>query len=146
MLEASGASPDRGSVVWRETFGHLASPTGEADRRHALRPGPVSKMVTTAAVMTLVDAGTVDLDVLIVRYVPDFRMASPEYRQITVRMLLSHRPAFPVPTTELRRHGPAPGSEAQIRRPATERLKTTPGAMSVYCNECFNSPRSSSPG
>ncbi len=147
MLAASGASSlsialvDHGSIVWRETFGHLDGPTGAkptADTLYGL--GSVSKMVTTAAVMTLVDAGTVSLDAPVVRYVPDFRMASPEYRRITVRMLLDHSAGLP--GADYRNFAgttPYPAFEAQMLADlATERLKTTPGAMSVYCNECFN--------
>ena len=147
MLEASGASSvsialvDQGSVVWRETFGHLDGPTGAkptVDTLYGL--GSVSKMVTTSAVMKLVDAGTVSLDAPVVRYVPDFRMASPEFRQITVRMLLDHSAGLP--GADYRNFAgtvPYPGFEQQILADlATERIKTTPGAMSVYCNECFN--------
>jgi CubicO group peptidase (beta-lactamase class C family) len=66
-------------------------------------------------------------------------MLSPAYRQITVRMLLDHSSGFPgseyrnIFTTEL-----VPGYAQQTMEAlASERLKTTPGYMSVYCNDGF---------
>ena len=57
--------------------------------------GSVSKVVTTMAVMQLVDAGKVSLDAPVARYIPDFTMESPQYKQITVRMLLNHAAGVP---------------------------------------------------
>lgn len=45
--------------------------------------GSVSKMFTTAAVMKLVDEGKVDLDLPVINYIKDFKMADPEYTKIT---------------------------------------------------------------
>jgi hypothetical protein len=66
-------------------------------------------------------------------------MADPAYRQITVRMLLNHSAGLPgsdyanSSTTE-----PWDGYDAQVLRGlSTETLKTTPGSMNVYCNDCF---------
>jgi hypothetical protein len=66
-------------------------------------------------------------------------MASPQYKQITVRMLLNHSAGLPgtdyangVSTKPL--PGYVSGVMAGLRN---SHLKTTPGAMNVYCNDCF---------
>lgn len=50
----------------------------------------LSKSFTALAVMQLVDDGRVDLDVPVVRYLPEFMMADPRSTRITVRQLLGH--------------------------------------------------------
>lgn len=50
----------------------------------------LSKSFTALAVMQLVDDGRVDLDVPVVRYLPEFMMADPRSTRITVRQLLDH--------------------------------------------------------
>lgn len=77
-----------GDTVWSEGFGY-------ADLEHRVpmwpsvkfRVGSISKSMTAAAVATLVEAGRLDLDVPIQRYVPSFpRKAHP----ITTRQLGGH--------------------------------------------------------
>lgn len=77
-----------GETVWSEGFGY-------ADLEHRVpmwpsvkfRVGSVSKSMTAAAVATLVEAGRLDLDVPVQRYVPSF----PEKSQpITTRQLGGH--------------------------------------------------------
>ena len=101
--------------------------------------GSVSKMFATTAVMQLVDQGKVGLDQPVVKYLPQFTMRSPQYRQITVRMLLNHTAGLPGTAY---RNGftsqPWKGyADLVLKNLATSTLKTTPGAMAVYCNDCF---------
>jgi CubicO group peptidase (beta-lactamase class C family) len=71
---------------------------GEADSSgRAVSPetpfiiGSLSKSVTSLAVMQLVEAGKVDLDASVQRYIPWFRVAGEEASaRITVRHLLNH--------------------------------------------------------
>ena len=146
LLEESGAasfslafvSGER--LVWQETF-------GEADKATSTPPtaatmygiGSVSKMLATVATMKLVDQGKVELDAPFTRYVPAFGMLSPAYRQITVRMMLNHSSGFPGSTYgDLVTDTYFPGYLQQVLDTlAMERLKTTPGYMSVYCNDGF---------
>ena len=146
LLEQSSAaslsltltSGDR--IVWQETFGY-------ADKATSTPPGPdtmygigsVSKILATVATMKLVDQGEVDLDAPLTRYVPGFTMISPAYRQITVRMLLDHSSGFPGSTYgDLSTQTYFPGYLQEVLGTlAMERLKTTPGYMSVYCNDGF---------
>ena len=129
-----------GRVVWRQSFGYAdvekqARPT--ATTMYGL--GSVSKTVATVALMQLVGDGLVALDEPVTTYLPEFRMASPGYRNVTVRMLLDHSSGFPGST-----YGNAisteywPGYPGQVMDTlASSRLKHTPGALSVYCNDGF---------
>ncbi|TRZ90176.1 class A beta-lactamase-related serine hydrolase [bacterium] len=127
-------------VVWSQGFGY-------ADKAASMRPqastmygiGSVSKMLATVAAMKLVEQGKIELDAPLTSYVPEFRMLSPAYRRITLRMLLDHSSGFPGST-----YGNAitrvyyPGYLQQVMDAlADEELKTTPGYMSVYCNDGF---------
>jgi CubicO group peptidase (beta-lactamase class C family) len=52
--------------------------------------GSTTKVFNAAVVMSAVDAGLLDLDVPVVKYIPDFRLASWEAQQaVTLRQLLS---------------------------------------------------------
>ncbi len=147
LLEASGApsmsvalmSGDQ--VVWAQGFGYAdvagkAAPTAET----MFGVGSVSKMVATVAVMRLVDQGKVSLDAPVTRYVSSFRMASPAYSKITVRMLLDHASGVPGST-----HGDLmtppdyyPGYQLEVLQAlAVSRLKADPGLFSVYANDGF---------
>jgi CubicO group peptidase (beta-lactamase class C family) len=101
--------------------------------------GSTSKMFTTVAVMQLVEAGRIGLDQPVARYLPQFTMRSPQYRQITVRMLLDHTAGLPGATYgNIFTTRPWPGYARQVLSTlAMSPLKTTPGAMAVYCNDCF---------
>ena len=80
----------KGTRVWSQRFGRVDKAGKKPSSTTMYGVGSVSKTVTAIAVMQLVDAGKVSLDAPVVRYIPDFTMASPQYRQITVRMLLNH--------------------------------------------------------
>ncbi|MFO0909194.1 MAG: serine hydrolase domain-containing protein [Isosphaeraceae bacterium] len=60
-----------------------------ADTIH--RVGSVSKLFTDLALMQLVEAGKVDLDAPVARYLPDFQPRNPSGKPITLRMLMAHR-------------------------------------------------------
>ncbi len=136
----SVALVDRDRVIWAEAFGvidKVANTTPTPDTLFCI--GSCSKMLATIAVMILVERGQIVLDRPLAAYLSDFRMASPEYTQITVRMLLSHSSGFP--GTDYRgifSSEPRAGYAAQVMQTlATARLKHAPGEMSVYCNDGF---------
>jgi len=137
-LSLALVSGDR--IVWQEAFGY-------ADKATSTPPGPdtmygigsVSKMLATVAAMKLVDQGKIELDAPLALYVPEIARVFPVYGQITIRMLLDHSSGFPGST-----YGDAitgvyfPGYlQKMMDALATERPKTTPGYMSVYCNDGF---------
>ena len=127
-------------LVWQEAFGVL----DDASRAPAtpdtrFNVGSVSKVLAALAVMILVDRQLVELDAPVVRYLPQFTMLSPGYRDITVRHLLSH--ASGLPGTYARHmfaFAPQPGYAADLEAALADmHLKHTPGAMAVYCNDGF---------
>lgn len=144
-LEATGATSitagftDVDGLVWQGTTGVVDAGGAAPGPDTIYGIGSTSKMFATVAVMQLVDQGRVDLDLPVARYLPAFTMQSPQYRQITVRMLLDHSAGFPgsayanafttVPYTNYARD--------VMANLARSSLKHTPGAMSVYCNDCF---------
>ena len=129
-----------GCIVWRQSFGYADIATKTAPAPTTMYGlGSVSKTLAAVAVMQLVDEGKVGLDEPLVTYLPTFRMASRGYRNVTVRMLLDHSSGFPGSayasawTTEF-----WPGYLDQVMTTlAQSRLKHTPGALSVYCNDGF---------
>ena len=147
IMQKTGASSislalvDRNGFIWAETFGY-------ADKGKKTAPSAetmysicsVSKMVATVAVMKLVDQKRISLDAPLTDYIKSFSMLSPEYTQVTVRMLLNHSSGFP--GADYRNAvslSPLPFSySAQVMETLkTQRLKHAPGYLSVYCNDGF---------
>jgi CubicO group peptidase (beta-lactamase class C family) len=129
-----------GRIVWRQSFGYADVGTKTAPTPTTMYGiGSVSKTVATVALMQLVDDGLVSLDEPVATYLPEFRMASPGYRAVTVRMLLDHSSGLPgTAYASLMSQEYWPGYLDQVVDSlADARLKHTPGALSVYCNDGF---------
>lgn len=129
-----------GSIVWKEAFG-MASVRDQrpATLETRFNIGSVSKVLAGLAAVILRDQRLLDLDRPVADYLPEFRMLSPEFREITSRHLLSH--ASGLPGTNFRgiftftpydRY--AADTEAGF---AHFHLKHRPGRMAVYCNDGF---------
>lgn len=128
-------------VVWAETFGYadkstLTKPT--TDTMYGICS--LSKILATIAVMKLVDRERISLDAPVKTYLGSFSMLSPEYTRITVRMLLNHSSGFP--GAEYRNAvtlSPLAFSySAKVMETlSAQRLKHTPGYLSVYCDDGF---------
>ncbi|MEG1720673.1 MAG: serine hydrolase domain-containing protein [Pseudoflavonifractor sp.] len=102
--------------------------------------GSVSKIYTTVAVMQLVQAGKVNLDSPVTQYLPNFKMADPRYKDITVRMLLNHSSGLMGSSTGnafLFGDNDPVATKDLLNRLSTQRLKADPGAFSTYCNDGF---------
>ena len=102
--------------------------------------GSVSKIYTTVAVMQLAEAGKLELDTPVVKYLPAFKMADPRYKDITVRMLLNHSSGLMGSsfTSGMLFDDPSPiATDELLNCLAGQRLKADPGAFSVYCNDGF---------
>ena len=141
LSSVSIALVDGDRVAWQQGFGYADRVAGTLPTETTMYGiGSVSKVLAAMAVMTLVDAGRVSLDAPVIRYIPDFTMASPDYRRITVRMLLDHSAGLP--GSDYRNwsmDAPFPGyAEQLLDTLRAQRLKTTPGSMSVYCTDCFS--------
>ncbi|MCR4645471.1 MAG: beta-lactamase family protein, partial [Oscillospiraceae bacterium] len=100
-----------------------------------------SKVAATAAVMRLVDQGKVDLDACVTDYLPDFTMADPRYKDITVRMLMNHSSGLYGNTVadawKLGTFGDTTAHDRFLERLSTQKLKSAPGEYSIYCNDGF---------
>ena len=104
--------------------------------------GSVTKSFTALAVMQLVEAGRVDLDSSVQRYLPWFRVADPRASaQMTVRQLLNQTSGLPsasgwVPLADFD-NSPGAG-ESQARALATLQLSRAPGSAFEYSNMNYN--------
>ncbi|HEX2189353.1 MAG TPA: serine hydrolase domain-containing protein [Longimicrobiaceae bacterium] len=126
-----------GRIVWSEGFG-LAELENEVRVTPAtrFRIGSVSKLITAAAVMRLVDAGRMELDAPVRRYTPVF----PEKRHpITIRQLAGHqsgirhyRPDDPVGQRAF------PTLAAGLEVFAADSLQFTPGTKYLYSSYGYN--------
>jgi len=137
---ATVAVMDNGETVYSEGF-------GMADREKSIPVAPdtmfnigsISKVYVAAAIMLLVDDGKVQLDSPVVQYLPDFTMADPRYKDITVRMLLNHTSGFPGGTLSN-----SFGFDYNVdvfadtlEGLSLSHLKHAPGEMAPYCNDGF---------
>ncbi|MHB8896129.1 MAG: serine hydrolase domain-containing protein [Candidatus Geothermincolia bacterium] len=137
---ASVAILDNGNVVYSEGLGVADRATGvPVSARTLFNIGSVSKTFDAAALMVLVDEGKVKLDAPVTQYLPEFKMADPRYKDVTVRMLLNHQSGFPG-SDYANNMGYAfnkPIYEETLAVLAQSHLKAAPGATAPYCNDGF---------
>jgi CubicO group peptidase (beta-lactamase class C family) len=104
--------------------------------------GSLTKSFTALAVMQLVEAGRVDLDAPVQRYLPWFRLADPTASaQISVRHLLNQTSGLPTSAGEypLADFDESSGAtERQARALATLELTRPVGSAVEYCNMNYN--------
>jgi CubicO group peptidase (beta-lactamase class C family)/D-alanyl-D-alanine dipeptidase len=83
---------DDQEIVWARGFG-FEDPDNKipATAETVYRVGSVSKLFTDIAIMQLVEAGALDLDAPVTKYLPDFQPRNPFNKAITLRQLMSHR-------------------------------------------------------
>jgi len=95
--------------------------------------GSVTKSFTALAALQLVEAGKLDLDAPVQRYLPWFRVADEEAsRLITLRHLLSHTGGLSTQTGN--RFWNAQGMEADVRQLRAMRLRRPVGQEFQYSN------------
>ncbi|HEU4587653.1 MAG TPA: serine hydrolase domain-containing protein [Gemmatimonadales bacterium] len=121
----------RDSVLYAKGYGHMTwsrkSPVPDPDST-LWDLASISKVVgTTSAIMRLVDAGAVDLDAPVSRYLP--RFAGGEKNRVTVRMLLDHTSGLP---PYIRLYRLARTRAQAIDRLFAEPLRRTPGDTAEY--------------
>jgi CubicO group peptidase (beta-lactamase class C family)/D-alanyl-D-alanine dipeptidase len=80
-------------IVWAKGFGcQDVKQKIPAAAETVYRVGSVSKLFTDIAIMRLVEAGKIDLDQPVARYLPDFQPKNPfDQRAVTLRQLMAHR-------------------------------------------------------
>ena len=145
-----------GAVVWRKGDVAAARYAGEArpgfavDETTMFALASVTKPITAATVMSLVEDGLVSLDETVARFVPEFGSgpdpANPEVdpavegqrRLVTVRQLLAHTSGLPEDLAPgrlryLEKNDLATMTDAMAKLP----LRTAPGAEMLYSNAGF---------
>ncbi|MBP1706498.1 MAG: penicillin binding protein-like protein [Chloroflexi bacterium] len=137
---ATAAITDKGKIVYAEGFGMADRENGcpvERDTRFNI--GSITKIFTAMAIMLLVDDGKLELEAPVVQYLPQFVMADPRYKEITLRMILNHTSGLPG-ITAANNFGFEYNAEVfkqTLENLSRSNLKHVPGAMAVYCNDGF---------
>ncbi|MEA2530764.1 MAG: beta-lactamase class [Thermomicrobiales bacterium] len=142
------------AVVWRggeiaaERFAGEARPGVPVDGRTMFALASVTKPITAAVAMTLLEEGLLALDEPVYRFVPEFAPASDapnadpnleaRRREVTIRQLLAHTSGLPedlAPGTLRYRDRPdlTTITDAMTRLP----LRTVPGTELLYSNAGF---------
>ena len=100
--------------------------------------GSTGKSITALAIMQLVEAGRIKLDVPVQTYLPWFHVADPQAStQITVRHLLNQTSGFSTATGRIEEFASDLGDiaiENSVRRLADAKLVHSPGATFEYSN------------
>lgn len=97
-----------------------------------------SKPLTALAVMQLVEAGKIELDAPVQRYIPTFRVADPAAsQQITVRHLLQHTSGIPEMGCQSNRFGSKNLAEFVAALQTIELLAPV-GTRHFYCSGNYN--------
>ena len=129
-------------IVHLHGFGQ-AHPGGEAPSPQTpFFIGSLTKSITALAVMQLVEAGKIELDAPVQRYLPWFRVADTQVSaQMTVRHLLNQTSGLPVLPGELclTDFDDSPdATERQIRSLSTLKITHSVGSKCEYSNLNYN--------
>lgn len=99
--------------------------------------GSITKVFTATAVMQLVDTWRIELDAPVMRYLPEFRLSTPEATEaLTVRHLLTHHTGFWGDDFTAQGEGDDALSKAVARLSGIRQL-SAPGELWSYCNAGF---------
>jgi CubicO group peptidase (beta-lactamase class C family) len=139
---ASLAIVEDDKIVHLRGFGK-ARPGGEAPTPQTpFFIGSLTKSLTALAVMQLVEAGKVELDETVQRYLPWFRVADPQASaQMTVRHLLNQTSGLPMMLgmADLANLDSRPdAAEHQMRALSTLKLTRPVGSRFEYANANYN--------
>ncbi|MGW5876353.1 serine hydrolase domain-containing protein [Nocardiopsis terrae] len=102
------------------------------------RIASMSKSMTAASIMLLLERGKFDLDDPVVDVLPEFTMADPRFRDITVRHLLSHTSGLSIRTNNEYAFPPPRSAEDAVTALADKTLDTAPGAQYEYHNTNYS--------
>ncbi len=104
--------------------------------------GSLTKSITALAVMQLVEAGKVELDAPVQRYLPWFRVADRQVSaQMTVRHLLNQTSGLPLWPSEIAMadfDDRADATERQVRALSTLKITRPAGSQCEYSNFNYN--------
>ncbi len=130
-------------IVYMKGYGQ-ADPSGRpATPQTPFLIGSITKPFTALAIMQLVDAGKVDIDAPVQRYIPWFRVADPQASaQITVRMLINQTSGLPGDPTQVTWttwtwQNTPDAIERYVRLLAKVKLAFPPGQSFTYANDNY---------
>ena len=124
-----------GQIVDERGFGTADSSGRPVTSTTPFVIGSLSKSITALAVLQLVDAGKVDLDSPVRRYLPEFRVADAGATdRITVRDLLTHTSGLSTAVGVAPLTTPATTLDARVRDLAAAQLTSEPGTRYAYSN------------
>jgi CubicO group peptidase (beta-lactamase class C family) len=103
-----------------------------------MRLASVSKSFTAMAVMELVEAGRVRLDDPVAAQLPEFRMADPRYRVITVRQLLTQTSGLADDSLDYDRIDDTGSLPDLVSALDGSALAADPGSTYSYCNANYD--------
>ncbi len=129
-------------IVHERDFGQARSGATQPSPQTPFLIGSLTKSFTALAVMQLVEAGKIDLNAPVQRYLPWFRVADPsDSAQITVRQLLNQTSGLSTASgwAPDANFDSSPGAaERQARALATVQLTHPPGSAYEYSNMNYN--------
>ena len=135
-MPATRALPPRSSAA---DTSRRSRPSGSADSSgRPVTPdtpfviGSLSKSLTALAILRLVDAGAIELDAPVTRYLPAFRTVSPDPTPITVRHALTQTSGLPGSAIDL--SSPRSTIAEQVASLATVQPLSAPGIRYAYAN------------
>lgn len=129
------------AIVLRDSV-HLAAGWGYANVEHQVpvsdrtifQSGSVGKQFTAAATLALVDDGRLRLDDPLLRWIPD---AGRQWRDVTIRHLLSHTSGIPTYSEDLINYRQDYSEADLVRLVRTLRPDFAPGERFSYSNTGF---------
>lgn len=137
---ATVAIMDNGRIVYAEGFGMADREKSiPVDRNTIFNMGSIGKVFTAAAIMLLVDQGKVALDDPVIKHLPEFVMADPRYKGITVRMTLNHTSGLPGSffANDFGFQYNESVFDDLLKALQRSHLRHAPGEMAVYTNDGF---------
>ena len=126
-----------GAVILSKGYGvEVVGTTRRMTSHSPIAIGSQTKSITAIAIMRLVEAGEVDLDAPVVRYLPWFRTADKRAGEITVRMLLHNTSGIPSADKWLYSLDTDEGAlQRGVRALSAVSLSRAPGKSFEYANE-----------
>lgn len=126
-----------GAVILSKGYGvEVVGTRRRMTSRSPVAIGSQTKSITAVAIMRLVEAGRIDLDAPVVRYLPWFRTADRRSGEITVRMLLHNTSGIPSADKWLySQDSDEAALEREVRGLSSVSLSRAPGTSFEYANE-----------
>jgi CubicO group peptidase (beta-lactamase class C family) len=130
-----------GRLVYAHGFGvkNLADKDDPITPRSLFHMASITKTFVATSIMQLVEAGKVNLDAPVVRYLPYFHLADDRYQIITVRQMVTHTSGMPdVEDYEWDKPQYDDGAlERYVRSLSNQKLIFAPGTDFRYSNMAF---------